>query len=117
MNDIVLILKTLIHYKKTDLLDKRNEDEQSPLQLAVMCHNYKLVETLMRMSAFVSTADGKWNTALHYALKENVGVNILECLLQDRVQEKVESYIDLKNNGKLQNINYFSICPFYVFFL
>lgn len=100
MNDIVLVLKSLIQYKKTDLLEKRNEDGQSPLQLAIMCRNYKLVDTLLKMSALVSTVDGHLNTALHCALKENVGINVLECLLQDRREEKVASYIDLTNSGK-----------------
>lgn len=83
-----------------DLLKKRNDEDQSPLQLAILCHNVKLVLILLKFSASVTNVDANLNTALHYAIRENASNDILELLLLDRQEEKVANYIDLKNTGK-----------------
>lgn len=85
--------------KKLDLLEKRNEEEQTPLHLAILCRNFNLIVILLRFSASVAAVDADSNTALHYAVKEGLGADMLKCFLMDRFGEKVASYIDLKNNG------------------
>lgn len=100
MNEVTEILRILMQFKKLDLLKIRNDDEQTPLHLAVICHHPYLVALLLKLSAPVGAVDSESNTVLHVAIKENVGLNIMERLLEDRAWEKVDNYIDLKNNGK-----------------
>lgn len=97
-------LKLLIMYQELQLVNMRNGYCQTPLQLAVLCHNQLLVEYLMRSTATVKVAGDRGNTALHNAVEENVSVKILETLLQDRDYEKVTDFIDEANNGKLELI-------------
>lgn len=100
--DVEVIIKILKHFDKLDLLQIRNDSGRTPLHLAIMCHNSKLVQFLLNCFALVGTADVDLNTSLHYAIKEGVGLDILKYLVVDRPRERVSSYIDSKNTG-----NYF----------
>lgn len=100
ITDVVFVMQVMKQFNKFDLLEKRNEEGQTPLHLATLSHNFNLVAILLKVSASVAATDADSNTPLHYGLKENVGVDILERLLQERPTEKVASYIDLKNNGE-----------------
>ncbi|XP_018565825.1 nuclear factor NF-kappa-B p110 subunit isoform X2 [Anoplophora glabripennis] len=91
-------LKLLIMYQELQLINRRNSYCQTPLQLAVLCHNALLVEYLMRSTARVKETGDRGNTALHNAVEENASVKILETLLQDREYEKVSDFIDEVNN-------------------
>lgn len=90
----------LRQFQKLDLLENKNDDEHTPLQLAIMCHNAYLVTILLKFSTSIANVDSESNTALHVAVKSSVGKEILDTLLQDRPLEKIATYIDSKNNGK-----------------
>lgn len=97
-SDAEVVIKILKYFNKLDLIRVRNDSGQTHLHLAIMCNNCKLVLILLECFALVGTADVDLNTSLHYAIKENVGLNILKYLVLDRPKEVVASYIDSKNS-------------------
>lgn len=96
------ILKLMIFYQECQLVNVRNIYQQTPLQLAIMCHNERLVEYLMKSGALVKEANDWMNTALHTAVEENVSVGILEKLLEMRDYEKRGEFIDEMNQSECQ---------------
>ncbi|XP_056647921.1 nuclear factor NF-kappa-B p105 subunit-like isoform X1 [Diorhabda sublineata] len=94
----ILLLKMIAFYKMFHLLEKSNADKLTPLHLAVLCHNERMVSSLLLCKAKIATLDSDLNTSLHLAIKSKVCLEILEMLLRNnRECEKVEDFIDWEN--------------------
>ncbi|KAJ8984884.1 hypothetical protein NQ317_002724 [Molorchus minor] len=95
---VSFLLKLLAHTSLLDLVNVKNSNFETALQLAVCCQNVTLIKTLMVCKAKVGMKNDKMNTALHTAIEEKAPLEVLELLLADREHEKVKEYIDATNS-------------------
>nr|WMZ41593.1 relish-2 protein [Altica viridicyanea] len=94
----LLLLKIIVYYRQFDLLEKYNNDKQTALHLAVLCHNEQMVNSLLLCKAKISALDANLNTPLHLAALINGSVYMFEMLLRTRECEKMEDFINLEND-------------------
>ncbi|CAH1114209.1 unnamed protein product [Psylliodes chrysocephalus] len=93
----LLLLKIMVTYRQFELIKKSNNEQQTPLHLAVLCFNGPMVNSLLMCRARISALDSDLNTPLHLAINSNAPIEILEMLLIKRECENVKDFIDLEN--------------------
>lgn len=94
-NFLLFLLKVLLKYQQTDLINICNKNGQTALHLAVDCRNLTVIDYLMYTNVDVSLQDVEGNTALHVAVNKSVPITIFKLLLSPG--SEVQKYIDLKN--------------------
>lgn len=87
-------MKEINALKRADILNATNQNDETPLHIAVNLNAKEAVEMLVEATANINCQDGDGNTTLHLAVKNN-NADILSVLLRNNKTAVVNE----ENNG------------------